>query len=58
MSNTAGALPGVVGVALAGVLLDSTGDWAHAVFFPIAAVQFLGVLVYSILGSSERRLDW
>jgi MFS transporter, ACS family, solute carrier family 17 (sodium-dependent inorganic phosphate cotransporter), other len=58
ISNTAGALPGVLGVALAGILLDTTGSWALAVFFPIAAVQLFGLVVYSSFGSSERRLDW
>eukprot|EP00892_Ulva_mutabilis_P012793 jgi/Ulvmu1/9887/UM057_0043.1 len=58
ISNTAGALPGVLGVTLAGILLDQTNNWATAVFLPIAAVQLFGTLIYSIFGSSERRLDW
>jgi MFS transporter, ACS family, solute carrier family 17 (sodium-dependent inorganic phosphate cotransporter), other len=58
ISNTAGALPGILGVALAGILLDATGDWASAVFLPIAAVQLFGAVIYTAFGSSERRVDW
>ena len=58
ISNTAGALPGVLGVTLAGVLLDKTNNWATAVFLPIAAIQVFGTIIYTIFGSSERRVDW
>lgn len=58
ISNTAGALPGVLGVTLAGVLLDQTNNWATAVFLPIAAIQVFGTIIYTIFASSERRLDW
>ena len=58
ISNTAGALPGVFGVVLAGFLLDSNASWAEAVFLPIAAIQVVGTIVFSLFGSSERRLDW
>jgi MFS transporter, ACS family, solute carrier family 17 (sodium-dependent inorganic phosphate cotransporter), other len=58
ISNTAGALPGVFGVALAGLMLDKTNNWALAVFLPIAVVQLFGTVIYSIFGSSERRADW
>lgn len=57
LSNTAGALPGVLGVTFAGYLLDSTGSWALALFFPTAACQLLGLVVYSLFASSQRQ-DW
>ncbi|KAL4421693.1 hypothetical protein ABPG77_010637 [Micractinium sp. CCAP 211/92] len=57
LSNTAGALPGVLGVTAAGYLLDKTGSWAQALFFPTAACQLVGLVVYSIFASSKRQ-DW
>jgi MFS transporter, ACS family, solute carrier family 17 (sodium-dependent inorganic phosphate cotransporter), other len=58
LSNTAGALPGVLGVTLAGILLEHSSNWAQAVFLPIAAIQALGTVVYTTFASSERRTDW
>jgi ACS family sodium-dependent inorganic phosphate cotransporter len=57
LSNTAGALPGVLGVTAAGYLLDTTGSWAHALFLPTAACQIFGLIVYSLFASSKRQ-DW
>jgi ACS family sodium-dependent inorganic phosphate cotransporter len=47
----------VLGVTFAGYLLDSTGSWALALFFPTAACQLLGLVVYSLFASSQRQ-DW
>ena len=55
LSNTAGALPGVLGVTAAGYLLDATGSWAHALFYPTAICQIFGLVVYTIFGSSQRQ---
>ncbi|KIZ04724.1 putative anion transporter 6 [Monoraphidium neglectum] len=55
ITNTAGALPGVLGVTSAGYLLDATGSWALALFFPTAACQLFGAVFYSIFASSERQ---
>jgi MFS transporter, ACS family, solute carrier family 17 (sodium-dependent inorganic phosphate cotransporter), other len=55
LSNTAGALPGVLGVTTVGFLLDSTNSWATALFYPSAAFQLIGLLVYSIFASSKRQ---
>ncbi|KAH7618661.1 putative anion transporter 6, chloroplastic [Nannochloris sp. 'desiccata'] len=57
LTNTAGALPGVLGVTTAGYLLDATGSWAMALFYPTAICQVFGLIVYTMLGSSERQ-DW
>ena len=54
ISNTAGALPGVLGVTAAGYLLDATGSWAQALFLPTAACQVFGLVVYSAFASSKR----
>ena len=55
LTNTAGALPGVLGVTTAGYLLDTTGSWAMALFYPTAICQIFGLIVYTLLGSSERQ---
>lgn len=55
LSNTAGALPGVLGVTAAGYLLDTTGSWANALFYPTAVCQIVGLVVYTIFGSSKRQ---
>lgn len=57
LSNTAGALPGVLGVTAAGYLLDATGSWAWALFYPTAFCQVIGLIIYTIFGSSQRQ-DW
>lgn len=54
VSNTAGALPGVIGVWSAGLLLDATGgDWATAMFLPIVFFQLLGAAVFTVWGSAR-----
>ncbi|KXZ52410.1 hypothetical protein GPECTOR_9g454 [Gonium pectorale] len=55
ITNTAGALPGVLGVTAAGYLLDTTASWALALFIPTAICQLFGAAVYSVFASSERQ---
>ena len=55
LTNTAGALPGVLGVTAAGYLLDATGSWAYALFYPTILCQVFGLVVYSIFASSEKQ---
>lgn len=55
ITNTAGALPGVLGVTAAGYLLDTTNSWALALFYPTAVCQIFGAIIYSIFASSERQ---
>ena len=55
ITNTAGAIPGVLGVTSAGFLLDATQSWPLALFLPTAFCQLLGAVVYSLLASSERQ---
>lgn len=57
ITNTAGALPGVLGVTAAGYMLDMTGSWQLALFYPTAACQMFGAIIYAIFASSERQ-DW
>ncbi len=39
LSNTAGALPGILGVTSVGFLLDLTQSWGASLFYPTAACQ-------------------
>ncbi|GMH44928.1 hypothetical protein BSKO_12885 [Bryopsis sp. KO-2023] len=55
ISNTAGALPGILGVWSVGVLLDMTGSWSTAMFYPIAATQLFGLLIYTAFASSKKQ---
>ena len=57
ITNTFGAMPGVLGVTSAGYLLDATGSWALALFYPTAACQLFGALIYGLFASSERQ-NW
>lgn len=55
ITNTAGAIPGVLGVTSAGYLLDATNSWQLALFLPTAACQLFGAVFYTIFASSERQ---
>lgn len=55
ISNTAGTIPGIIGVALTGVLVDVTGSYASA-FYVTAGVYFLGLAVYLAMGTGKRLL--
>ena len=53
ISNTAGTIPGIIGVALTGILVDATGSYASA-FYVTAAVYFAGLAFYRLLGTGKR----
>jgi ACS family sodium-dependent inorganic phosphate cotransporter len=55
ISNTAGALPGILGVTSVGFLLDRTSNWGASLFLPTAACQLFGLVIYSLFASSERQ---
>lgn len=55
ISNTAGALPGIIGVSLVGLVLDKTGSWIQALFLPIGMCYLFGLICFTALGSSERQ---
>lgn len=55
VSNTAGALPGVLGVWAAGVLLDATHSWSLALFIPTACAQLVGAAVFCTWASGEQQ---
>lgn len=52
-SNTGAAIPGIVGVALTGFILDTTGSW-NLVFGIAMFFYILGTIAYNALGTGER----
>ncbi len=50
LTNVAGSMPGIIGVAVVGALYDTTGDWSSALFLPSAALLLLGAGVYVARG--------
>jgi MFS transporter, ACS family, solute carrier family 17 (sodium-dependent inorganic phosphate cotransporter), other len=55
ISNTIATIPGIVGVAAAGLIVQLTHSFA-GVFYMIAAVYALGLVGYLAWGSGERKL--
>jgi ACS family sodium-dependent inorganic phosphate cotransporter len=56
LSNTAGTMPGVIGVTVTGYILDATGSWA--LVFGIAAGLYLaGTVVWLIFAKGEPLFD-
>ena len=56
LSNTAGTLPGVIGVTVTGYLLDATGSWP--LVFGIAAVLYVaGTVVWLVFARGEPLFD-
>lgn len=51
--NTIGALPGFVGVSLAGYILETTKSWA-IVFNQTAGFCFFGYIVYFLFGTGKQ----
>jgi MFS transporter, ACS family, solute carrier family 17 (sodium-dependent inorganic phosphate cotransporter), other len=56
LANTAGTMPGIVGVYVTGWLVDLTGSY-NAPFLLTAAVGGVGAVVYFFLGSGERQIE-
>ncbi len=55
ISNTAATVPGIVGVAITGFILEATGSFA-TVFYLTAAVYMVGLFGYLRWGSGERKI--
>ncbi|GAQ92627.1 major facilitator superfamily [Klebsormidium nitens] len=55
ITNTVGAVPGIVGVALTGIIFDQTDSWKLALFFPSIFFQLTGALVWNIWFSAETQ---
>eukprot|EP00210_Caulerpa_lentillifera_P007326 g7002.t1 len=54
ITNTAGALPGILGVAATGALLDRTQSWPVALFAPSIFFFVTGSMVFTLYGSGEE----
>ncbi|HVN91877.1 MAG TPA: ACS family MFS transporter [Candidatus Binataceae bacterium] len=55
LSNTFATLPGIIGVAATGFILEATGSFS-AVFYLIAMVYAVGALAYVAMASGERQI--
>ena len=55
MTNTCGALPGVIGVPLTGYLIRETGNWELSMFLPAIFFYITGTAVFAKYGSGERQ---
>lgn len=56
ISNTAGTLPGIIGVALTGLMVQTTGSYASA-FYLTAAVCVAGLVFWLMYSTGEKVLD-
>lgn len=56
ISNTAGTIPGIIGVAVTGWLVQRSGSYATA-FMVTAAIAAAGALVFLAVGSGERQIE-
>ncbi len=56
ITNTAGTIPGIIGIALTGWLVDATGDYGSA-FMLCASVNILGAIVWFIWATAEKIID-
>lgn len=52
-SNTAGTLPGIIGVTLTGMILDATGSW-QLVFLISAGIYVFGAIIWLLFATGER----
>jgi MFS transporter, ACS family, solute carrier family 17 (sodium-dependent inorganic phosphate cotransporter), other len=56
VANSVATLPGIVGVAVTGWLIDRTGSF-NAPFFLTAAVGLAGAIVYFVYASGKREIE-
>jgi len=56
LSNTAGTMPGIVGVSMTGVILDYTHSWC-TVFLITAVVYVYGAIQWLLLSTGKKILD-
>ncbi|MEW5319009.1 MAG: hypothetical protein WDW38_010186 [Sanguina aurantia] len=57
VTNTAGSVPGIVGVTTVGMIFQATHSWEQALFAPCTAFLALGMLAYSF-GSRHEPIDF
>jgi len=56
LSNTAGTIPGVLGVTFSGWLVDVTGSWS-AVFLVAAGIKVVGLAFFLVFAKGEQQFD-
>ena len=56
ITNTVGTIPGIVGVAVTGLILQHTGSW-DLVFQVTAGVTLFGMVFYLIFAKGEKQFD-
>ncbi len=56
ITNTAGTLPGIIGVYISGLILQWTDSWI-LVFQLAAALNVFGLVFYLIFGSAKKEFD-
>ena len=56
IANTGGTMPGIIGVAVTGWLVDRTGNF-NAPLILTAIVGGIGAAVYAAIGSGEKKVD-
>lgn len=54
LTNTSGAIPGIIGVAFVGQVLDATHSWSLALFAPCIFFFVTGALVYAAFASNDK----
>ena len=53
LTNTSGAIPGIIGVTITGAILDKSGSWPLALFAPSIVFFITGSVVFATFGSSD-----
>jgi MFS transporter, ACS family, solute carrier family 17 (sodium-dependent inorganic phosphate cotransporter), other len=56
ITNTAGTIPGVIGVTVSGMILAATGSWT-LVFQVAAGVTLFGLVCYLLMASGKRQIE-
>jgi len=56
ITNTAGTIPGIIGVFLSGLILEATGSWV-LVFHVAAGVTLFGLVFFLLFSSGKRLFD-
>ena len=56
ITNTAGTIPGIIGVYVTGWLVDTTGDYSSA-FLLCAGINITGAIIWLLFATAERIID-
>jgi len=56
ITNTAGTIPGIIGVFVSGLILELTGSWA-LVFLAASGVTVFGLVFFVLFASGRRQFD-